>query len=1154
MLDPGRISYTDSVICPACQHDNRDGAKFCEECAAPLKRACAQCGLELRPSAKFCDECGAKTTPSPGPSNAAAEPARLPLSYTPKHLADKIRQSTSELEGERKTITVVFADLKGSTALIEGLDPEAARAVVDPALQLMMDAVHRYEGYVAQVMGDGILALFGAPIAQEDHAQRALFAALQMQDAMRHYSDRVRLEHGAPLALRVGVNTGEVVVRSIRKEDLHTDYVPVGHSINLAARMEQMATPGSILITAHTQKLVAGYFALKPLGEAAIKGVEQALAVFEVTGVGESRTRLEVAERRGLTRFVGREQELVQMLRALEEARAGHGQVISVMGEPGMGKSRLFHEFRRRSPAGCLSLAAYSVSHGKASVYLPVIELLKGYFRIESADDERTRREKITGKVLTLDRALEEILPYLFTLFDVEEQPSPLANMDLQIRRRRTFEALKKLFLRESLKQPLMLVFEDLHWVDSETQGLLDVLCESIASARLLLLTNYRPEYRHEWGHKTYYTQLRLAPLGRAEMEELLGFLLGEDASLAALKSLILEKTEGTPFFMEEVVQALAEQGTLSGSAGNYRLAQQTTALQLPPTVQGILAARIDRLAPEEKALLQQLAVVGRNFPLSLIREVLPQADDERYRLLATLQRKEFLYEQPAFPEVEYIFKHALTQEVAYNTVLQEQRKVLHERTACAIETLNQGNLEDHYPALAHHYSRSSDAAKAVEYLTLAGEQAARRSADAEAVACFTAALDLFKTLPDAADRARQELTLQLSLGALLMATSGYTDAGLEQAYTRARELCLQVGEPLQNAQVLFGLLVFSTMQGDLVGSLALGEQFLPLAQRQQEPALSLVVEFTMAATLLWMGQLDAAQAHYDRALTFSAPESDRELSYALGQDLGSCVLVYSAACLWLRGYPDRALAQVQRGLSTARDLGHPFSLAEALGTVAIVHLWRRDGRAAQAHTEALVSLAHEQGFPWWLALGPYLDGWALTEIAAQNGAQEALVVGLEQLEQGRVAVRSLHAELWSPLMMGALAESYARNGRFAAGLDTITEALMIVTKNEERWTEAELYRLKGEMILQSAAQHASPTVQRDAQAYFEQALDIARAQGARSWELRTATSLARLWQQQGKQDEAHSLLSQTYQWFTEGFDTRDLQDAKALLHELSSA
>ena len=400
-----------------------------------------------------------------------------PANYTPQHLAERIRaeqaamESRGSADGERKTITALFADLKGSTALIEGLDPEDARAIIDPALQLMMDAVHRYDGYVAQALGDGIFALFGAPIAHEDHPQRALYSALRMQEEMRGYGDQIRLKHGVPLQMRVGINTGEVVVRSIRKDDLHTDYVPVGHSTNLAARMEQLATPGSIVVSEYTRKLVEGYFDLKALGPAKIKGVDEPLNVYEVTSTGPLRTRLQVSARRGLTRFVGRQSEVDQLQRALEQARAGHGQIVGVMGEPGLGKSRLFHEFKLTSQTGCLVLEAFAVSHGKASPYLPLIELLKEYFQIEPSDDERSRRERVIGKVLGLDRNLEDILPYLFSLLGIEDETSPLQQMDAQIRRARTFEALKKLFLREGLNQPLILVFEDLHWIDNETQG-----------------------------------------------------------------------------------------------------------------------------------------------------------------------------------------------------------------------------------------------------------------------------------------------------------------------------------------------------------------------------------------------------------------------------------------------------------------------------------------------------------------------------------------------------------------------------------------------------------------------------------------------------------------------------------------------------------
>ena len=884
---------------------------------------------------------------TPKPSNPTIQ-SQPPVSYTPSHLAERIRAEQAALEargtseGERKTITALFADLKGSTALIEGLDPEEARRLLDPALQLMMDAVHRYEGYVAQALGDGIFALFGAPISHEDHPQRTLYAALRMQAEMRRYSDRLREQGRPPLLMRVGVNTGEVVVRSIRKEDLHTDYVPVGHSANIAARMEQLAAPGSILVTEQTHKLTMGYFEFKSLGKTQVKGVEEPLNVYEVTGAGPLRTRLQVSARRGLTRFVGRYTEMDQIRRALEHTKVGHGQIVGVMGEPGVGKSRLFYEFKLTSQSGCLVLEAFSVSFGKASPYLPVIELLKNYFQIQPQDDERTRRQKVIGKVLELDRSLEETLPYFFALLGIEEQPSALQQMDAQVRRRRTFEALKRLFLRESLNQPLILIFEDLHWIDTETQGFLDTMSESVASARVLLLVNYRPEYRHEWGSKTYYTQLYLAPFGKEEAEEFLSVLLGEYGSplpgwerdrvrvvqndFSALKQLILDKTEGTPFFMEEVVQTLAEEGILGGERGNYRLEQAPVELHISPTVQGVLTARIDRLAPAEKALLHQLAVIGRQFPLSLVQQLVSQPEEELYRLLSELQHKEFLYEQPAFPETQYLFKHALTQEVVYGTVLQDKRKALHERTAQAIESLYSAKLEDHYSALAHHYSRSGNTPKAVAYLHLAGQQAVQRSAYTEAITSLTAALELLKTLPDTPERTRQELDLQTTLGPALIATRGYTAPEVERTYRRAHELCLQVGETPQLANVLWALWAFHFAGGKLHAALTMAEQYRALAERTQQPALLLETCQLMGTTLLYLGDLSAARPHLERGVALYDPQQHHVLIFEHGgADTGVATQTQLVFLLWQLGYPSRAKAGMHDAQTLAHKLAHPF-------------------------------------------------------------------------------------------------------------------------------------------------------------------------------------------------------------------------------------
>ena len=790
-------------------------------------------------------------------------------------------------DGERKTITALFADIKNSMTLIEDLDPEEARSIVDPALQLMMDAVHRYEGYVAQSTGDGIFAFFGAPIAHEDHPQRALYAALKMQEDMQRYADRLRLEKGVPLQIRVGLNTGEVVLRSIRKDDLHAEYTPIGHSTSLAARMESLATPGSIVVSEHTYKLTEGYFEFKALGAAQVKGVSEPVHIYEVLGVGPLRTRLQVAAWRGLVRFVGRQSEVEQMRRALEQTKEGHGQIVAVIGEPGVGKSRLFHEFKLRSQAGCLVLETFSVSHGKAYAYLPLIDLLKNYFQLALQDDERKRREKITGKVLTLDRSLEDTLPYLFFLLGLAEPTSPLQQMDPQIRRKRTLEAIKRLLVRESLNLPLILIFEDLHWLDTETQAFLSLLSESIATAHILLLVNYRPEYRHDWGNKTYYTQLRLDPLGSAEAEEMLTALLEEKVGathaspLQDLKQFILEKTEGNPFFMEEIVQALVEQGILARDVGAHGVRPVPADLRLPPTVQAVLASRIDRLPPMEKELLQTLAVIGKEFSLSLLKQVVNKPEDELQGLLSHLQAAEFIYEQPTFPEVEYTFKHALTQEVAYNSLLLERRKILHERTAQAIEALFHSRLEDHYSELAQHYSRSGNTQKAVEYLHLAGQQAVQRSANAEAINHLTAALELLKTLPDAPERAQQELTLQITLGVPLVATKGFGAQEVGQVYARARELCQQVGDTPQLSRVLFGLGLFYGVRGELQTSRELAEQHLRLAQSVHDPALLLTAHRVLGVNSYYVGEFAPAREHLEQAIALYNPQQHRSLAFA---------------------------------------------------------------------------------------------------------------------------------------------------------------------------------------------------------------------------------------------------------------------------------
>ena len=701
------------MTCPQCRHDNPSGAKFCSGCGGRLEAVCPACGHTNLPGSRFCNECGSAVAAA----SAVMAGAVSPRSYTPRYLAEKILTSRNVLEGERKQVTVLFADIKGSLELLSG-DPEEARKLLDPVLERMMEAVHRYEGTVNQVMGDGIMALFGAPLAHEDHAVRACYAALAMQQAIRRYTAEVRRDHGIEVQVRVGLNSGAVVVRAIGN-DLRMDYSAVGQTTHLAARMEQLATPGSTRLTGETLRLAEGFVEVVSIGPVPVKGLPNPIDVFELVGPSATRTRLQAAAARGLTVFVGRDQELVHLRQALDTAQKGQGQVVAVVGEPGVGKSRLLWEFiHSHRTQSWLVLESSSVSYGKATAYLPVIDLCKSYFRVEARDDPRSIREKVTGKLLTLDESFRALVPAFLSLLDVSSDDAAWDALDPGQRRRRTVDGLRRMLFRESQIQPLCLVFEDLHWVDTETQGLLDAVVEGLPTARILLLVNYRPEFSHSWGSKTYYSQIRLDPLPPESAEHLLNTLLGDDDALEPLKRLLVRRTEGVPFFLEESVRTLVETGALTGERGTYRLGRPFDSIQVPATVQAILAARIDRLSPEDKTLLQMASVVGKDVPFALLQAISEMAEDTLRDGLARLQAAEFLYETALFPQLEYTFKHALTQEVAYGGLLQERRRDLHAAIVRAFEALYPGRAGEQASWLTLHAFRGEVWDRAVAYLS----------------------------------------------------------------------------------------------------------------------------------------------------------------------------------------------------------------------------------------------------------------------------------------------------------------------------------------------------------------------------------------------------------------------------------------------------
>jgi class 3 adenylate cyclase/tetratricopeptide (TPR) repeat protein len=767
----------------------------------------------------------------PAPTAPMASPGQTPLAYTPPYLAEKILTSKSTLEGERKQVTVLFADLKGSTELIRDLDHEAVQALLDPALHRMMDAVHRFEGTVNDVAGDGIMAMFGAPIAHEDHALRACYAALAMQATLRHYAEEVRHRQGLEVLPRIGLHSGEVVVRTIGN-DLYMNYSAVGLTTHLAARMEQLATPGTIRLTAATLRLVEGLVQVQALGPIPVKGMPEPVEAFELVGASTLHTlqrRLQAAAARGLTRFVGREAELTALRQALERAGAGHGQVVAVVGEAGVGKSRLVYEcVHTHHTQGWRVLESAAVSYGKATPYFPVVDLLKRYAHIEDCDDTRTIRAKVTGQVLTLNPALQDTVPALLWLLDALPEDHPFLTLDPPQRRRRTLDALKHLVIRESQVQPLLLVFEDLHWIDAETQALLDSLVESLPTARLLLLVNYRPEYQHGWGSKTYYTQLRLDPLEPASAAEVLHTLLGDHPSLAPLAPLLIARTGGNPFFLEESVHTLVETGALVGERRAYRLAKVLDSLQVPATVQAVLAARIDRVPPEDKRLLQTAAVIGTEVPWPLLQAVADVSEEALHQGLTRLQAAEFLYEARLFPDLAYTFKHALTHDVAYGSLLQERRRALHARLVEAIEALAADRLTDQVERLAHHAVRGERWDKALAYCRQAGGRAATRSAYREAVAYCEQALAALEHLPERHETLEQAIDLRLDLRNALLPLD--EQARAFEHLRAAEPLAERLGDPQRLGLIVASLCFSFSIMGEHDRAIAAGQRALALA------------------------------------------------------------------------------------------------------------------------------------------------------------------------------------------------------------------------------------------------------------------------------------------------------------------------------------
>ena len=1087
--------------CLGCGSDNPGQARFCQACGAPLVWRCAGCGTQLAPTAKFCAECGRGVTTDLPVVPSSTTRFSSPSAYTPRYLADRILTSQTALEGERKQVTVLFADLQGSMQLLVERDPEEARELLDPILELMMDAVHWYEGSVNQVMGDGIMALFGAPLAQEDHALRGCYAALRMQEAVRRYA-KERSAIGVAVNVRIGLNSGEVVVRSIGS-DLRMDYSAVGQTTHVASRMEQLAAPGTTLMAQATAALVEGYVRVRSLGARAIKGLAEPLELFELFGAEPVRSRLQ-ARAEHLTKFVGRAEELDKLAVTLERVRRGHGQVVAVVSEAGVGKSRLFAEFLR-SPhtRDCLTLESGCVSYRKAP-YLPVIELLRAYFQVVEHEAPFKTREKVTGKLASLGVPFDAFVAPCLWMLDVPVDDSRWERLDPEQRRRRALEAVQLLLLQECRIHPVVIVFEDLHWIDAESQAFLDSLVVALGAARLLLLVNYRPEYQHGWAGRSYYRLLRINGLPPETADEMMDALLGPDPSLRPLRRLLVERTDGNPFFMEEIVWTLRETNALEGTRGAHRLARAVDDLRVPATVQAVLAARIDRLPDELKRLLQHAAVIGQDVPFALLREVSDVGSDDLRGALARLQADELLYETRLFPDIEYTFRHTLTHDVAYGSVITERRKALHARIAEAIERLHAGRLAEQIERLAHHSSRAEAWGKAVGYLRQAGDKALGRSATREAADWFVQALDALGRLPTDSDTLRLAVDIRLDLRAALYALGEFEP--MVARLREADELACKLDDPRRIAWVSIYMGEHWRQTGEFTRALALIERALGLGGTVGDPAVRL-------AAHLYLGLACYAVGDYRRAAALmrtvvQLPQDDvvavqfRPTQAGSPAGFRAVSLGWVARCLAEIGDFDEGRVHGREAVRIAESIDHPYSLASACWGLGCLHALQGDFGKAVPVLERALTTAREAGVTRLLPQ-------VMRELGLGYALSRRVSDGIALLEDALRIVESIGLVVGHSSTLSHLGEAYVIAGRIEEAATVVEQAHAIAHDRGQQADKAAALRLLGAVAVGRGSGS-------DARRCYGQAIALAESLGMRPFAARGRLDLGILLHRDG--------------------------------------
>jgi DNA-binding SARP family transcriptional activator/predicted ATPase len=1036
----------------------------------------------------------------------------------------------TELPAERKQLSVLCARIRDAT---HDPDPESALERVDPVLKAMVDAVQRFGGTVTHIRGDGVTALFGAPIAHEDHAVRACYAAL----AMRASIDALA---AMPLDMRIGIHSGEAVVRTMHDGRLQY-YDALGPVPQVANQIDAALVAGEIGVTADTARGAEGFVELSAQAVRPVAGGPPAAELFILHTKSALRLRWNARTARGLTRFVGRDAEMARLQALLERAAQGSGQVSAIVGEPGMGKSRLVHEFVNAGcVGGCTILETGTASHDTSATYLPLASLLRTWFGIGERDTQAEAADKLRRGVEAVDPALGAALPALAALLDLPSDDPQWSTASPPQKRKRTLDAITALVGRASDTRPLILVIEDLHWIDTGTQAVLDHLVDVIGAARVLLVVTHRPEYRHNWFGKSYFSQLRVDSLDAGSADLLLRTLLGDDGELAALRRQLIDRTGCRPLFLEESVRALAEAGVLAGRAGAYRAVRTIDTFEIPSTVHAVLASRIDRLPVAQKALLQMAAVIGQEFPVDLLQPISGVGAERLLELLADLQAAEFIYQTRVVPQLQYTFKHALTRRVAYASVLKERRRLVHVQLVEAIERLHAERLDEHVERLARHALAGQLRDKAIHYLFRSAGKAIQRSAYQQAIEYLDKGLESIGSLPHSPARLRLELDYQKVIGVTMMAAKGWAAKEVLDAYTRARALCEELEDETELFTVVRGEGQYQMIRGEPKIAMELGGQCVALAAGSNDPGVQIETHHLFWTNSFFMGEYAATQLHSTKGISLYQRERDHTLTFKYsGHDPGVCCRCFSALSNCLCGYPERSLALCDEALQLARQLDHPLTTALAYWARSFAHILRREPEAAKEWAVRELAVCEEYVLPLLQSQGTFQLGWAIAELGD-------LDEGIGLMREGIAAISATGAEMGLPYFIALLGEALGRAGQPEAGLAEIDRALCAANRRGARFQLSEMLRLKGELL--AAHSHAAMA---QAQACFREAIVTAQSQGASLPLLRAAISLARLGAENGDAANSRSVLEPACEAITQGDDLPDVRAARELLARL---